>query len=180
MIQLPIPPLEGLTTERLAFRRLVPSDVEWWMEYINNAEAIRFMPFKVGSRSDAGTMIQRSLDRYASDGSGLNAILLRNGDVPLGQCGLLTQEVDGAPELEVGYHFLPRYWGKGYASEAAIACKEHALELGLAPSVISLIDPENHRSQAVAMRNGMVREKLTLHRGVPAHVWRVPSAGPGG
>ena len=147
------------------------------MDYINNAEAIRFMPFKLGDRADCEMMIQRSLERYAKDGSGLNAILLRDGEVPVGQCGLLTQEVDGVPELEVGYHFLPQHWGKGYAAESAIACKNHALDHGLVPSVISLIDPENHRSQAVATRNGMVREKLTTHRGIPAHVWRVPSAG---
>jgi RimJ/RimL family protein N-acetyltransferase len=147
------------------------------MEYINNAEAIRFMPFKLGERADCELMIRRSLDRYAKDGSGLNAVLLREGHVPVGQCGLLTQEVDGALELEVGYHFLPRHWGRGYATEAAIACKERALQSGLAPSVISLIDPENIRSQAVARRNGMVREKLTTHRGTPAHVWRVFPAG---
>lgn len=172
MIRLPIPSLTGLMTERLVFRRLVLPDVEWWMEYINSAEAIRFMPFKPGNRADCEMMVRRSLDRYVQDGSGLNAILLRDGEVPVGQCGLLTQEVDGVAELEVGYHLLPSHWGKGYASEAAIACKRHALENGLAPSVISLIDPSNQRSQAVARRNGMVREKLTTYRGVPAHVWR--------
>ena len=180
MIRLPIPSLTGLATERLVFRRLVPSDADWWMDYMNNAEAIRFMPFKLGDRADCEMMIQRSLERYAKDRSGLNAILLRDGEVPVGQCGLLTQEADGLPELEVGYHFLPQHWGKGYAAEAAIACKNYVLEHGLAPSVISLIDPGNHRSQAVATRNGMVREKLTTHRGIPAHVWRVSVAGVGG
>lgn len=173
MIRLPIPSLDGLTTERLIFRRLALSDVDWWMDYINDATAIRFMPFKLGERADAQLMIQRSLERYANDGSGLNAVLLRDGNVPLGQCGLLTQSVDGLPELEIGYHFLPQHWGKGYAAEAAIACKRYAFDNGITPSVISLIDPDNHRSQAVATRNGMTREKLTTHRGVPAHVWRV-------
>ena len=180
MIRLPIPLIEGLTTDRLVFRSLVLSAVAWWMDYINDAPAIRFMPFKLGERTDALLMIQRSLDRYASDGSGLNAVLLRDGAVPLGQCGLLTQQVDGVPELEIGYHFLPRHWGNGYAAEAAIACKRYAFDNGIAPSVISLIDPDNHRSQAVATRNGMTKEKLTTHRGIPAHVWRVPLAGLGG
>lgn len=179
MITLPIPSLENLRTERLTFRRLTLDDVDWWMGYINDAAAIRFMPFTIGSRADSEGMIRRSIDRYAKDGSGLNALLLGDG-TPVGQCGLLTQEVDGLPELEVGYHLLPAHWGKGYASEAAIACKEYALRKGLAPSVISLIDPDNHRSQAVARRNGMVREQLTTHRGVPADVWRVWPGGSGG
>ena len=41
------------------------------------------------------------------------------------------------------------------------------------PSVISLIDHENFASQAVAKRNGMLHEKDTVHRGVPAMAWRV-------
>jgi len=172
MIAGPIPSLSGLRTERLVFRRLIASDVDWWMDYINDSTAIRFMPFTRGSRADCELMIQRSLDRYTQDGSGLNAVLLDDG-TPVGQCGLLTQEVDGLPELEVGYHLLPRHWGKGYASEAAIACKCHAFGHRLASSVISLIDPENGPSQAVARKNGMTRGELTLHRGIPAHVWRV-------
>lgn len=172
MITLPIPSLAGHATERLVFRALSLDDTDWWMEYLNDAEAIRFMPFTVGSRNDCVTMIQRSLDRYAKDGSGLHAICLKESGLPIGQCGLLTQVVDGADELEIGYHFLPRHWGRGYATEAAIACKRFARERRLAASVISLIDAGNLRSQAVAKRNGMHPEKRTVHRGVEAIVFR--------
>ncbi len=176
MITLPIPSLEGLTTDRLLFRRILPADVDWWMDYINCAEAIRFMPFTVGSRADCMAMIQRSLDRYAEDGSGLHAVELRATGEPIGQCGLLTQSVDGLPELEIGYHLLPSYWGHGYAAEAAIACKLFAVEHRLAPAVISMIDEENHRSRGVAKRNGMVFEKRTIHRGTEALVFRAALA----
>ncbi len=178
MITLPVPALDGLTTDRLLFRRLVPEDVAWWMEYIGSAEAIRFMPFTVGSRTDAEAMIRRSLDRYATDGSGLHAVLLPGDGTPVGQVGLLTQEVDGLPELEVSYHLLPAQWGRGYATEAAVACRRFAEERRLSPTLISLIDPGNHRSQAVARRNGMTPEKRTVHRGVDALVFRTaPAAG---
>ena len=50
MIRLPIPSLTGLMTERLVFRRLVLPDVEWWMEYTNSAEAIRFILTREGCR----------------------------------------------------------------------------------------------------------------------------------
>jgi RimJ/RimL family protein N-acetyltransferase len=172
-IHLPIPTLEGLETDRLRFRRLRPEDADWWMEYINSAEAIRFMPFRMGSSEDCAVMIQRSLDRYAKDGSGLHAVLLKAEGRPVGQCGLLTQVVDDIDELEIGYHLLPTAWGHGYATEAALACKQFAQERRLVPSVVSLIDPDNHPSQRVAMRNGMNMEKRTLHRGLPALVFRV-------
>lgn len=139
---------------------------------MNDAEAIRFMPFRSGNVDDCTLFIQRSLDRGQHDGSGLHAVIERSTGRPLGMVGLLTQEVDDVHELEVGYHLLPTAWGHGYATEAAVACKAFAREHRLAPSVISLIDPDNHRSQRVAGRNGMTCEKRTVHRGTPALVFR--------
>ena len=173
MISVPIPSLEGLTTERLSFRHPLLQDSSWWMEYMNSTEANRFMPFTLGSETDCTLFIQRSLDRITRDGSCLNVISERATQKPVGLIGLLTQEVDGITELEIGYHLLPTAWGKGYASEAAMACKAFAQQHALAPSVISLIDPANVKSQAVAKRNGMRYEKDTVHRGVPALVFRV-------
>jgi len=171
-MKLPIPSLEGATTERLLFRKPVIEDTAWWMEYMNDAQAIRFMPFTLGSAADCTLFIERSLERLVKDGSGLHAVLERNTGKPVGMIGLLTQVVDGMDELEIGYHLLPSAWGNGYAAEAALACKEFAGEHQCAPSVISLIDHENFASQAVAKRNGMSFEKDTVHRGTPAMVWR--------
>ena len=173
MLVLPIPSLEGLTTERLTFRHPSLADHSWWMEYINSAEAIRFMPFTLGSEADCTLFIQRSLDRIKRDGSCLNVVSERSSNKPVGMIGLLTQEVDDTAELEIGYHLLPSAWGRGFAAEAAIACKVFARERALARSVISLIDHENMKSQAVAKRNGMQYTKDTVHRGVPAMVFRV-------
>lgn len=169
---LPIPSMDGVVSERLCFRHPTMEDRSWWMGYMNSAEAIRFMPFTVGSEADCTAFIQRSLDRIARDGSCLNVVSHKVNAQPLGMVGLLTQEVDGTAELEIGYHLLPSSWGNGYAAEAAIASREFAQAKKLAPSVISLIDAENHRSQAVASRNGMVFEKRTVHRGVEAMVFR--------
>ncbi|MFT3884522.1 MAG: GNAT family N-acetyltransferase [Flavobacteriales bacterium] len=173
MIRSPIPSLDGHFTERLRFRAATMDDAGWWMAYIQDARSIRFMPFTLGSAADCTLFIRRSMDRYAADGSGLHAIVERNTGVPVGMVGLLTQLVDDEPELEIGYHLVPSATGQGYATEAAIACKRFAQAHALAPCVISLIDPRNFASQAVARRNGMVHEKDTVHRGMPAMVWRV-------
>lgn len=171
-MHLPIPSMHGVTTERLLFRTTKLEDRTWWMEYMNDATAIRFMPFTLGSEEDCRFFIQRTLDRYTTDGSGLNAVIERSSGKPVGMIGLLTQVVDGVEELEIGYHLVPSAWGKGFAAEAAIACKEFAREHQCASSVISLIDHENFASQAVAKRNDMSFEKDTVHRGTPAMVWR--------
>lgn len=176
MIKLPIPSLHGLTTARLLFRTPERADRSWWMGYMNDAASIRFMPFTPGSEADCDAFIQRSLDRLSRDGSGLHAIIRRDQGTPVGMIGLLTQEVDGIAELEVGYHLLPSATGQGFATEAAIACKAFAREHALAPSLVSLIDPENVTSQAVARRNGMRFDKMGLHRGEAVMVFRVPIA----
>ena len=165
--------MDGVLSDRLRFRRPTMDDREWWMGYMNSEDAIRFMPFTVGSEADCMAFIQRSLDRIARDGSCLNVVSDRTNDRPLGMVGLLTQEVDSEAELEIGYHLLPSAWGHGYATEAAIACREFARSNKLAPSVISLIDAQNHKSLAIAMRNGMMMDKRTVHRGTDVLVYRI-------
>jgi|GEM_PF-2799840 len=63
----------------------------------------------------------------------------------------------------------------GVTTQRLLSCKKFARQRRLAPAVISLIDPQNFASQAVAGRNGMVVEKDTVHRGVPAMVRCYPS-----
>jgi hypothetical protein len=63
---------------------------------------------------------------------------------------------------------------KGYLhGAAAIECRVIARDHRRAPWVIALIDHGNFASQAVAKRNGMTHEQDTVHRCVPAMVWRV-------
>ena len=131
----------------------------------------------LGSEVSCQEFIQRSLDRRVTDGSGLNDIIQQATGKPAGMIGLLTQVVDGTDELEIGYHLLPAAWGNGFATAAAVACKEFARQQQLVTSVILLIDRQNFASQAEAKRNGMVFEKVTVHRGTPAMVWRVAIRG---
>lgn len=78
------------------------------------------------------------------------------------------QEWDGKRVPEIGYLFQKAYWHKGYATEAAVACREYAFhKLGFA-EVYSIIRNTNVASQKVAMRNGMkpVGRLVKHYRGV--------------
>ena len=70
--------------------------------------------------------------------------------------------------LEIGYLFSPRYWGKGYASEAARGTKDYAFNVLKEKEVCSIIRATNTPSMRVAIRNGMLaRDTSTKHyRGV--------------
>ncbi len=86
----------------------------------------------------------------------------------VGQAGLTWQSIGDTKVLEIGYLFNRAYWGKGYATEAAIACKHYAFSVLQAQEVYSIIRDTNSASMHVAMRAGMqVRTRFTKHyRGV--------------
>lgn len=92
----------------------------------------------------------------------------RNPGTLIGQCGLTMQPWKETEVLEIGYLFNRVYWHKGYATEAAQACKKYAFETLQAEEVCSIIRDTNTASQNVAIRNGMEKaDSFTKHyRGV--------------
>lgn len=99
--------------------------------------------------------IDFTLKRYRENRYGLQALIDKESGAFLGMCGLILQEVNGKNEIEIGYHLLQRYWGNGYATEAAELFRDHAFHNNMTDSIVSIIHPENIPSQKVALRNGM-------------------------
>ena len=87
-----------------------------------------------------------------------------------GDCGLTPQVVDGMTELEVGYHVVPGLQGRGYATEAAAACRDYARTSLGASRLIAIIHPDNRPSQRVAEKIGLRPEKRSLVHGGRAAV----------
>jgi RimJ/RimL family protein N-acetyltransferase len=83
----------------------------------------------------------------------------------VGGCGLLDKEVDGRPEIELVYVFVRDVWGRGYATEAAAAVRDHAFRVLAVSRLIALIDPANAASGRVAEKVGMRFERETLRPG---------------
>ena len=160
-------------SERLIIRPLNQSDVETWKEFLSNERATKHFPDAMSTPDFAQKWIDSQLKRYNNKGMGLMALEHKLTGNLIGQCGLLTQEVDGVDEVEIGYHVMPQYWAQGYATEAAIFFKNFAFENKIADSVISIIHAENVGSQMVASRNGMTKEKTTIWRDMKAFVYRV-------
>ena len=111
-----------------------------------------------GAFSDAEVQewLNRQLTRYEKYGFGLWAVILKESGELIGQCGLTMQPWKDKDVLEIGYLFRRDYWHKGYATEAAVACKKYAFEKLGAKEVYSIIRDINTASQKVALRNGML------------------------
>ncbi|MGH2651378.1 MAG: GNAT family N-acetyltransferase [Actinomycetota bacterium] len=111
------------------------------------------------------------LRRYADDGFGLWALELKETGEFAGDCGPAVREVEGRPEVEIGWHVKRTLWNRGLATEAATSCRDHCFgTLGL-ERVISLVRPENQPSCRVAEKIGMTVEREIDWHGLPHFVY---------
>jgi RimJ/RimL family protein N-acetyltransferase len=84
--------------------------------------------------------------------------------------------VDGRDEVEIGYSFVRRHWNSGFATEAAIACRNFRFaDLNLS-HLVSLIDPANRASRRVAEKVGMSCEKEIERWGKPIQVYGIAAS----
>lgn len=133
-------------------------DVDHLLGIFSDPEAMRFYP-AIKDRGETEAWIRWNLASYAEHGFGLWAAILKDSNQFAGECGLVAQQVEGQREVEIGYHFLRRYWGQGLATEAARACRDYGFKVLGLRRLISLIDPNNIASRKVAEHVGMSLEK---------------------
>lgn len=167
--------LDNQESERLKFRLLDRTDFETWMEFFNHPDAPQFIGMQdLGSAFDqCKEWFKITEGRYKNDLGGMNVLIDKNTNDFIGQCGLLIQEVDGSEELEIGYSIIPRFWNKGYATEAGIKCRNYAFENNFSETLISIVHVDNERSERVALKNGMVKAKQTEFRKMPVTIYRI-------
>jgi hypothetical protein len=81
----------------------------------------------------------------------------------------------GPNEAELGFRLACPYWGRGYATEAAMAARDYALHRLLLPRLIAMIDPDNVASVRVAEKIGMTLESEIMFHGYthPDHLYAI-------
>lgn len=143
-----------LETTRLSLRELRQDDFMALCAILQDRD-VMYAYEHAFDASEVQDWLDRQCARYRAHGFGLWAVILKESGQLIGQCGLSLQALPTRDVLEVGYLFRKDMWHKGYASEAAIACKQYAFERLGVEEVFSLIRDNNYASQAVARRNGM-------------------------
>jgi RimJ/RimL family protein N-acetyltransferase len=162
---MPAPP----PTPRLAFREMTADDLADMAALLGDPEVMRYYPHPKG-RDEALAWIAWNRRLYREHGFGLWLLTLRDTGEFVGDCGLTPQRVDGVTEIEVGYHVRAALQGRGLATEAAAACRDHARDVLGADRLIAIIDPRNRPSQRVAEKLGLVFERDSDNHGR----WRSP------
>ncbi len=161
-----------LETSRLRLREFAREDADALTLVLSDEETMRFYPAPY-DRAGVERWIERNLARYAADGVGLWAMILKSSGELIGDCGIIRQEVEGEFLFEIGYHLRRDCWHRGYATEAAVACREWGFRNLKVERLISLIRQENLPSQHVAERNSMTIWKEIEWRGLRHYVYSV-------
>lgn len=136
-------------TERLVIRQFKLTDADFIIELLNQESFIRFIGDKqVRSVSDAEYYLNNGpIASYTQYGFGLNLVALKEGCTPIGMCGILKRDELDEPDL--GYAFLPEYWGKGLAKEASIEVLNQEMARHNLETVLAITLPDNPGSNAL-------------------------------
>lgn len=145
-----------LETKRLYFREMEQGDFNSLCKILRDDE-VMYAYNGAFENGEVQEWLDRQLARYDKYDHkfGLWAVVLKESGEMIGQCGLTIQPWKDKELLEIGYLFQKKFWHKGYAIEAAEACKKYAFEKLNADEVCSIIRDTNIPSQNVALRNGM-------------------------
>jgi RimJ/RimL family protein N-acetyltransferase len=152
--------LRVLETERLLFQQLSTADADFILELLNEPSFIR----NIGDRgvrtieAAKSYILNGPVASYAKNGFGLYLVKLKETDESIGMCGLIKR--DTLEDVDIGYAFLPRFWSKGYAVEAAQATKEYAKQVIGLNRLVAIVDPENGGSIRVLEKIGLQFEKM--------------------
>lgn len=149
-----------LETERLLLRQFSTHDAAFILELLNEPSFIQNIGDRgVRTLADANSYISNGpVASYAKNGFGLYLVALKETSESIGMCGLIKRA--GLDDVDVGYAFLPRFWSKGYAMEAARAVKEYAKDVVGLRRIVAITDPANEASIRVLEKLGFRYEKM--------------------
>lgn len=147
-------------TERLRLRLLSTDDAAFILELLNEPSFLENIGDKgVRNLNDACQyLLNGPMASYEENGFGLYLVALKETLTPIGICGLIKRE--GLDDPDIGYAFVPKFWAKGYALEAASAVMAFAKEtLGL-NRIVAITALNNHASIRVLNKLGLKFEKI--------------------
>ena len=149
-----------LETERLFLRRFSSANAEFILELLNQPSFLRYIGDKaVRNTVDAINYIQSGpVASYERFGFGLYLVELKDTAEPIGMCGLLKR--DSLLDVDVGFAFLPAYWSRGYAFEAAAAVMNYGREVLGLRRIVAITSLDNEASMRLLEKLGLKSEGL--------------------
>lgn len=147
-----------IETARLVIRPFTIDDAAFVLELVNDPAWIQHIGDRgVRSLADAREYLSKGpLASYARNGFGFNLVQLKSTGEPIGGCGLIKREM--LNDVDLGFAFLSRFRGLGYAEEAARAMLENAQQVLGFDRIVAVVAPANTRSIALLQKLGFTYE----------------------
>ncbi|HUG14955.1 MAG TPA: GNAT family N-acetyltransferase [Thermomicrobiales bacterium] len=151
--------IDRLETSRLILRRPTVADIETIHAIHSDPRTLEHNPGDaLASREEAIERFRRWDAHWDAENIGYFSVDLRDDDGTIGFCGVKLVTFQGQRVLNLFYRFDPRWWGQGYAGEAAGALLSFVeRELSHLP-LIAKVRPENVASHHIVARLGMVEQ----------------------
>lgn len=143
-----------IETNRLILRKMNIDDFDSLKEIISDPINMKYYK---NPYDDNGVIrwINWNLDNYDTYGFGLFAVILKETNQMIGDCGVTMQIINHKIRPEIGYHFHINHHNNGYATEAAKAVKEYIFKNTTFKELYTYTTKDNLPSQKVAIKNGM-------------------------
>lgn len=147
--------MKVLETERLVVRQLSSGDAEFILRLLNEPSWLRFIGDK-GVRTVEGArnyILNGPVEMYSRLGFGLYLVELKEESLPIGICGLIKR--DSLKDVDIGFAFLPKYWGRGYAYESASAVMAYGRNVLGLKRIVAVTSVDNDSSAKLLEKLGL-------------------------
>ena len=146
----------NLITDRLLIRSLEIADAAQLAAIWSDADVTRYMGGPRDYQKTHRDLLSEIEQGEVDPADALWPVIEISSGRVVGDCGYIKKEVEGNTETEWISVFAKEAWGKGYATEAALALCRHAFQRLKLKRLIALIDHENRGSARVAEKCGFV------------------------
>jgi len=144
-----------LTTARLLLREFRTADFDGYAQNMADPESTKFLSGVVDRRT-AWRLFSAATGSWVLSGAGWWALEVRETGQVVGEVCAFVRET--CPDFEIGWNLYRRFWGQGFAIEAARAALDFTVERHRAKRVIAHIAAANSPSIAVSTKLGMKYE----------------------
>jgi [ribosomal protein S5]-alanine N-acetyltransferase len=162
-----------IETPRLILREFMRSDLQALAPILVDPLVMKFSTLGIYSTSQTEKAIDNFIDSYKQFGFGFWAVTLKERDLLIGYCGLAIDRIDDRDEPEIGYRLDAKFWGKGFATEAASASIQYGFDAIELPYILGAAQRQNVASIRVLEKLGMTFDRETIFREVPMDVYKI-------